>query len=261
MKENLGAATMLLAPILRGFNISLKPNPEPGLERLLYIYPSLDVLSRRKIRQAFQILGFEDISSTLDPKIEAEKIQDLEVNSGEFACPETAALMCSPCRLKGCRYFLDFVPSFNCLLIAGKSESMEMPRIGEILNRHPNDISEVRLRAIRKMRADAIDVAKQQHEIQAEFVFLRNSRVCGSCEREIAGDAFYSESGISFCSGECISATPPANAILESRFGIPLPKLLKWVKARFRDVEAASHSLGFSSSVLKAAFGERFSTV
>lgn len=245
MIRNKEAVQLLLSDVLRG--IGVKTIDSNTVELLIEIYHDLDILERKKIRQALIIMGYQRVSDALEEPVSGTE------EEASFACPILKTNIVSPCEAHSCRYHIDNPSGFNCLLIFSNRKELSSREISNILGITQYQVTNIRHGALRKMRQSAVTVAQQKSELRSEFTFLKTSRVCGVCEKAINGQPFYKEEKVVICSVECIEKRNPAEVILESRYGIPANKLIRWVTKNFDSLETAAQSLGFPESVLTRA--------
>lgn len=245
--ENVPAAAVLLKNIMTKFGI--KRIDSDSIEIMINMYYDLDAMERRDIRNALLLLGHTRTAEVLQSDSE-EGYKEVG-----FSCPELKTRIVSPCELSVCRYNIDRTRDHNCLLVSSGKEELTSIQVSEILGYTPDQVNNIRLRAMRIMRESTVQVAQEKSELRAEFTFLKNRKVCGACECAISGDPFYIEQNISFCSSDCVSARNPAEIVLEARYGVPVKKLIRWVTTNFDTIEAAAQSLGYPSTVLTRVLG------
>ena len=245
--ENAPAAAVILREVLH--RLGMSGITKENVEILLMSYADLDVVDRRKVRSALTLLGYGRAAETLQGAPEDH------YRDADFSCPLLKCRIVSPCEVGQCRYHIDRVQDHNCLLVASGREEVDEARVAEIFGHTTAQVKEIRLRAMRKMRESTVHVAQKKSELRPEFTFLRNEKVCGVCESFIDDDPFYVEDGISFCSSSCLEERNPAEVILESRFGVPVQKLIRWVTQNFDTIDAAAQSLGYPPAVLTRVLG------
>ncbi len=249
----------LISPFI--LKLGIKPGGKWSsvVPKLITAYPDLDALERKRVRLALHMLGYVGAAESLDPQ------NAPAAEASGFTCPVVRLNVVSPCNVDSCRYHVGKTDIFNCLLIAAekaeaarqakngqetKTNELKPAQISEIFGLPIVDIEEIRVRALRKMRASSVSVAREQRELQEEFTFIKNNKLCCACEKRVRG-VFYEEDGFVFCSSTCLEQQSPIEVKLEAKFGTAASKVVKWATSRYDNKETAAQALGCSPSTLQ----------
>jgi len=230
--------------VLQRYQLQLRSQSlETDLESLIGVYFTAPVDFRRIIEKVFEILGLVEVISALKTST--------HIMGLTHACGVLHTVVVSPCADKGCRFHKhNQKESLNCLLVYSRGNPLGVNQIAEFLG-EPN-VKEIIKAAVQKMRHASINAAKTIAELNEDFVFLHNLRVCGKCERRIKSKPYKVIDGVAFCSEHCTTVSPPEHTLLEARTGICAATLLQWVRENYTTTAAAAQAMGVPEAILRA---------
>lgn len=195
--------------------------------------------------QWFARMGMGEVVSLIKKKLPTR-------NGSGFVCPVLDAEVVTPCRLKKCKYNVDYSWSNNCILqymYEQESQALSLEEIS-FLYRVPYDkVCDVYRDALAEMRTEAISVESEYDDrLQKSFNFFPTRSVCCVCESRIDGSIQHAllikSVGKAYCSKECKAEKPARLVELEIQYGLDIEQILKWVFGNFKNLGLAEQALG-----------------
>lgn len=169
-----------------------------------------------------------------------------------FRCSVTGTTLRTECKLKACRYHVDYEWSANCLLAYMHQQGIESLSIDEIsfLYRVRSEIVKQRIdEGSAALRAQALDVQSgRDHTLSRQFRYLVGARLCLVCESSLDEDEpplrnLQVDNVGAYCSKECRDEKPPRIIELEVTKGLPIAQILEWTFRRYRSLSLAEQAL------------------
>lgn len=168
-----------------------------------------------------------------------------------FRCSVTATTLRAECRLRSCRYHVDYEWSANCLLAYMHQQRVESLSVDEIsfLYRVPAEIVKQKLDdATALLRAQALEVqASTDQVLGRRFRHLVGARLCLVCESSLDDEPVPRNLQVDnigqYCSKDCREEKPPRVIELEVAKGLPIAQILEWTFRRYRSLSLAEQAL------------------
>jgi hypothetical protein len=247
-EETCLSAKNLIKKYYKKYNTCSECKLSDGVQHLIDIYDSL--VPEEKI-QLTQII------TSLDVKV--KKCQSGK--KSDFKCPCLNTYINVDCSLTGCRYFIDYTWSNNCVLsfILNQERSTLTTEEVSFLYKIPvNKVKSTYLDAItaikRKVLNDSINAPR--------FVYYPSDRVCCVCECNIKkhldrinqialpSHLVDCDIGIVYCSDECLHAKPKKLIELEIEFETHISNIIKAAIVAYKDIKVITNILDITPTLL-----------
>lgn len=167
-------------------------------------------------------------------------------------CPVVNTFIVAPCRLRNCRYWLNYEWSCNCLLRFLTDHSVDSLSPQEIAFTHqlPADVVEAEV-------LDAVSAIRGRmllEDLPPQYSMLPITSVCCACESAIddPAEALLADGGFAYCSADCRQDLPASVLLVERSFGQPVEKVLRACLHRFPSISTLEQVLGLGRAAIRS---------
>ena len=180
------------------------------------------------------------LRSILDRYFPMEK----ELSHTNHVCLKTKNRLRYRCKDTSCKYWINYLPSDNCLniyIVTHKNEddkeekNLSFTEISFLLQWSISKISTNFEKAISKMRSQALKALIFNGHIEQDFIIKPNPNVCVVCESYVKEDYYKKIEDKVWCTEECYEEEYPHEIDIQIRYGIEISNIFKLLLRNFEN--------------------------